>query len=89
MKPVSPVIPVTNIKEVIVAKNQEQYQNLPVIFCDDPEKTAVCRWELSDLEIEKLKETKSIYCYIWTFGKSFNPMLLTVETPELEINTGE
>lgn len=90
MHPVSPVVPLENLKEIIVAKNQDEYQNLPVIFCADDDgnrnSVAVCRWELSDKEIEEITRTKSVWCYIWVFGKPFNPMLLSTEVPVLQIN---
>jgi len=90
MKPVSPVIPHENLKEIIVAENQDEYQNLPVAYCGPPnEGVAVCRWELSDRDIELIRSTKSIWCYIWTFGKPFNPMLLQVDIPTLEIEMEE
>ncbi len=86
MKPVIPVIPIVDLKETIVAEHQDEYKNLPVVWCGEKEgQVAVSRWELSDEEIAKIIETKSIWVYLWTFGKPFNPMMITTTTPTIEL----
>ncbi|MGB4823829.1 MAG: hypothetical protein WBP82_02850 [Leuconostoc mesenteroides] len=86
MRPVSPVIikelpkEVTAV-EVLVAKNQEEYRNLPAIFLKNGD---VCpsKWEITDEEFETLKETKSIFVYQCNFQRKIAPMLLSVRADE-------
>lgn len=88
MRPVSPVIPGEKLKEVIVAEHQDEYRNLPVAWCENPEQgglVALCRWHLPPEQREKFLETGDIYVFIWTGGKHFNPMLLTTEGPALQM----
>jgi hypothetical protein len=85
MEPKSPVIPEEVLKEVIVAEHQDQYRNLPVTYCNDEDggRVALSRWELTEEDKEKLLKTGNIFVYIWTRGNLFNPMLLSVEDPEM------
>ena len=36
-----------------------------------------------DEELKTLQETRSIYLHVWTFGGRTQPVLLTVEKPEV------
>lgn len=81
MKPVSPVIPGENHNEVIVAEDQEEYQNLPSIPMQNG---ILTRWELNDEEKQIVAKTGSIYVYLMTFGQPIQPILLQVEKPELK-----
>lgn len=87
MMPVSPVIPDENHKEVIVAEDQEQYQNLPSISLSDG--SILTRWKLSDEEIKIVAETGDIYLHMLTFGKPVTPVLLMVEKPEIIYSSSE
>ena len=85
MIPVSPVLVgyENNILEKKIAEHQEQYQTLPALPIDSElPGTILTRWEISDEEIETLRETKSVYLYIATFNQSVQPVYLTVKTPE-------
>jgi hypothetical protein len=82
MNPVSPVIPGHDLPEVEIAKGQEEYMTLPAVYHSDGE-AHVSRWELSDEELKTLMETRSIYLHVWTFGGRTQPVLLTVEKPEV------
>ena len=81
MKPVSPVIPNETHDEIIVAENQDEYQNLPCIPLTGG--VILTRWKLSDEEKKIVAETGDIYLYLWTFGKPVAPVLLQVEKPEI------
>lgn len=83
MRPVSPVIHIADFDEIIVAKDQDEYLNLPVVPCDD-DNVVVARWELSPKEREHLLKNGDVYVYIWNHKRRFNPMMLQVWSPELE-----
>jgi hypothetical protein len=84
MRPVSPVIPITDVPEIKVAEHQKEYRTLPVAECGDENGTVVCRWHLEEHEREEFLRNGDIFVYIWTFGRLFNPMLLTTQCPEVE-----
>lgn len=79
MKFATPVIPDENHRELIIGEDQPEFQNLPVIPLKNGE--MVMRVEFTDEEIEKIKESKSIYIYVW--GKPFRPMLVDVDKPKI------
>ncbi len=84
MKPVSPVMIgyENNPLEKRIAETQEQYQTLPALpINSDLPGTILTRWELSDEELEILKETKSIYLYVATFHQPLQPVYMQVEPP--------
>lgn len=85
MKPVSPVIPGSNLSEIRIAEHQAQYETLPAIECEGREGVMLSRWELTDEEIERIKETRSIYLYVWTFNRPMQPVLLEVDPLFLEV----
>lgn len=66
---------------VMYGEDQPEYQPLPVYRSEDGQ--AISCWELTDEEIEKIKETKSIYLSIMTFGQLLQPVYLTVDKEEL------
>lgn len=84
MKPVSPVMIgfENNSLEKRIAENQPQYQTLPALpMRSDLPGTILTRWEISDEELEKLRETRSVYLYIATFMQPLQPVYLTVKPP--------
>jgi len=84
MRPVSPVLIgyENNTLEKQVAENQAQYQTIPALpMNSDLPGTILTRWELSDEELEILKETRSIYLYVATFHQPLQPVFLKVEPP--------
>lgn len=87
MKPVSPVIPNENHKEVIIAEHQDEYQNLPSIRLDDG--SILTRWVLTDEEKKIVSETGDVYLLMQTFGQPVTPVLLFVEKPSLEYKESE
>lgn len=82
MIPVSPVIPKTDLREVIIAEHQDEYQNLPVIPLSDGR--IVSRWKLTDEEKRIAFETGDIYVYLLPCGAPITPHLLSVEKPVLD-----
>lgn len=84
MKPVSPVLIgyENNLLEKRIAENQAQYQTLPALPIESElPGTILTRWEISDEELETLRETRSVYLYVATFNQPLQPVYLTVKTP--------
>ncbi|MDV3490950.1 hypothetical protein CMV03_07070 [Elizabethkingia anophelis] len=78
MKPIE--FPQTN---AVYGEGQEEYQPLPAYRTNDGD-VIIC-WELTDEEIEKIKETKCLYLSIMTFGQLLQPVYLTVDKDKLGI----
>ena len=83
MQTVSPVIPGMNFTEIIIAKDQQQYNPLPAIKLDGG--VLLTRWHLSDEERKTVAETGDIYVFLMTGGEPVLPIDLVVEKPELEV----
>lgn len=67
---------------VVLAKDQPEYQPLPVLTVGDPEGTVISCWELSDDDIETLRQTRKLWFSQLTFGQPLQPQLPQVEVPE-------
>lgn len=80
MKPVSPVTPNVKTEEITLAKDQEEYQEMHVVRFNEGQ-MVMSRWELTNEDIENIKETRSIWVQLWTFGSRPQPMLLSTEHP--------
>jgi len=63
---------------VNLGEGQKEYNTLPAYRKDTPEVEVVCKVELSEEEIKKIVETKTIYYSQWTFGDPFHPIMLSV-----------
>lgn len=60
---------------VILGKNQPEYQPLPVMVFDTPEREMISCWELTDEEVSEIVKNKKIYFQQMTFGNPFQPVL--------------
>lgn len=85
MKPVSPVLIGEDLPEIEIAKDQPEYNPLPVIAVQDEAATIISRWELSDEEVAEVVKTKSIYVFMMTFGHPIQPLLLQTEKPTIPL----
>ena len=81
MKPVSPTIPGHDLPETIIAKDQEEYDDLPAYRYDDKEGTVLVRWKLSWRERLHVLWTGDIYMFMNTFWKAVQPVMLQTERP--------
>lgn len=85
-------------QEIVLGENQPQYVPLPALcqtvamkdnvltgpFVKDIRQAnyVMMRWELSDEDIERIRESKSIYVSTWkTQGEFFNPIAVSAEPP--------
>jgi hypothetical protein len=82
MYPVSPVIEGFEQHEVVFAKDQPQYKPLPSLPIDDGE-CIVTRWQLSWKEVLRLLLTRSVYLKVKTFGHPLQPVMLSINPPEV------
>jgi len=71
--------------ETVIAKDQPEYLPLPGVRLLNPEGDLITRWELSDAEIEKLVESRSIYLTMMTFNRPVTPVMLSVDPPEIAL----
>lgn len=78
---------------IVLAEDQPEYQPLPVHRQFNTEGKCVYVWELTDEEIEVLKQTKKLYVSQLTFNQLFQPILPTVNQADVlnddEIAWGE
>lgn len=86
MKPITPVlksgIPPSRklvLEEVTYAKDQPQYNPLPVVKSQDGHLTS--RWKLSFLERVRILFCGDVYLRIHTFNKPLQPVKLTITEP--------
>jgi hypothetical protein len=77
MEPVSPVLaPEFVPNEVIYAKDQPQYNPLPVL--KSPDGIVLSRWKLSDAEREAVAAGADILLSLWTFNQPLTPIIIEV-----------
>jgi hypothetical protein len=78
---------------IVLAEDQPEYQPLPVHRQFNQDGKCVFVWELTDEEIEVLKQTKKMYVCQLTFNQLFQPILPTVNQADVlnddEIAWGE
>jgi hypothetical protein len=79
MVPISPVVPGHNVPEVVYAKDQPQYQPLPVVKDDDG--TVVSRWKLTWRERLQVLFGGSIWLTVRTFNRALQPVQLSSTCP--------
>jgi hypothetical protein len=85
MKPIIPPIEVPNSHRSTVAKDQPEYQALPVIrLLRDTTGTVISCWELSPDEMEEVQKNGKIYLTILTFHQLLQPVLLLTESQAIE-----
>jgi len=66
---------------VFIDEGQEQYETIPAYAHGDAEGSMTFCWKLTPEQIEKVKETGEIWHTVWTFGQSFQPVLMSLESP--------
>jgi hypothetical protein len=81
MKPVSPVIPGSDIDEVVYAAEQAEYQPLPAFKCLDGR--ILTRWEMSEAEKKLVCEQGYIYLAVSTFNEPLQPVYLSARPPDV------
>lgn len=82
MRPVSPIIPKVELPETVYAKDQPEYQPLPVWKAETG--TTLSRWHLTFRERLIALLRGDVYLWIETFNHPLQPVMLQVERPEME-----
>lgn len=73
---------------VVIAKDQPQYHPLPAYRYNDPVQGRIaCCWELSWKERFKVLLTGKVWHQILTFNNPLQPQKLTVEKPEMPVES--
>lgn len=86
MKPVSPVVHGAEAFEIVIAKDQPQYLPLPALPVNNHERV-ITRWRMSWRERLKVLISGDIYLWVTTFARPLQPVLLTLERPEIQVPT--
>jgi hypothetical protein len=82
MNPVSPVIPGKRFPETVIAKDQDEYRNLPAIRLEGG--VIITRWKMTWAERFHALFHGNVYLQMWTGGTPVQPVLLQVEKPEIK-----
>lgn len=77
MTPSSPIVPGRQLAETVFAKDQPEYQPLPV--WRDTDGTVLSRWHCTWKERLRILLTGDVYLWQLTFGKPLQPVKLEVE----------
>lgn len=76
MQPVSPVIPGLDAFELVIAKDQPEYQPLPALVTDVGQVTT--RWEFTQEERDLIAAGGDVFLSMQTYGHSLQPVMLAV-----------
>jgi hypothetical protein len=68
-------------QNVIFAENQPEYLPLPALKQENGD--VITCWDLTDQEIAKIRESKSIYLLVKTFNQPLQPIYLTTDKSEV------
>lgn len=83
MTPVTPIVPGEDLDVTVYAKNQPQYQPLPVWL--DLDGATLSRWRLTWWERLCVLVTGDVYLWVLTFNKPLQPVKLQVFKPKVVI----
>jgi hypothetical protein len=62
-----------------IGKGQEQYNTLHAMPQPGTEGEVIMCFELTDEEIERIKETKKLWYFRWTFNQAFQPFRISTD----------
>lgn len=83
MKAKSPVVEGLEQNEVILAKDQPEYEPLPALLGGAPLlRVVLTRWEFSEEERIAIEAGQDLFLTTLTFGKPFHPIRFSVGKPE-------
>ena len=78
MEAVSPVCPGSEEIEIVLAKDQPEYNKLPCVYLDTPARPMISRWRLSDEEREAIANGAEVVLTQLTFCLPFRPVNLQI-----------
>lgn len=82
MTPVSPVMPGSTDIEIVLGKDQPQYQPLPAVYLDRPDRPMITRWRLTAEEREAVLAGADVVLTQLTFCNRFQPVNLQIVMPD-------
>jgi hypothetical protein len=82
MKPSSPIIPGQQLPETVYAKDQSEYQPLPV--WRDEDGTVLSRWHCSWRERLRILISGDVYLWQLTFNRPLQPVNVEASAPKME-----
>lgn len=82
MTPVQPIVPGEDLPVLVYAKDQPEYQPLPVWRHRDG--TVLSRWKLTWRERLRVLFTGDVYLWVMTFNQPLQPVKLQVEKPAFQ-----
>ena len=83
MRAVSPVVPGMELPEVVYAKGQAEYADLPA--CRSTDGTILTRWRLNFVERLHVLFGGNVYLAVMTFNRPLQPVMLCTERPDIEL----
>lgn len=75
MNPIAPNV--EGRQTVMLGESQPEYETLPAAVMEDG--LLYTKWELTEVERKALADGAPVELWVWTFGKPFQPVALTVE----------
>lgn len=66
-------------RNCVFAEDQPEYLPLPAFR--DPDGVVVSCWELSEEEVELIRQSKKIWVIMYTFNNPLQPLCLTADKP--------
>lgn len=66
----------------VLARDQGEYEPLPIYHFNDVEGRIACCFRLSDAEIEEIQRTRTLWVQQLTFGRRFQPIALSTQRPD-------
>lgn len=87
MTPQQPIVPGYDLDVTEYAKNQPEYQSLPVHRFEDG--TVLSRWRLTWRERLRVLIAGDIYLYQMTFNQPLQPVMMQAEAPVVKMGTPE
>lgn len=66
----------------VVARDQGEYEPLPIYAFGDAEGRIVCCFRLSPAELAEIVKTRTLWVQQLTFNRSFQPIALSTQRPE-------
>lgn len=79
MRPVEPIVPGKQLPVTLYAKDQPEYNRLPVYRESDG--AVLSRWKLSLRERLRVVVFGDVYLWVLTFGRPLQPVSLQAEPP--------
>lgn len=64
-----------------LARDQGEYEPLPIYAFQDEEGRIACCFRLSPAEIEEINRTRTLWVQQLTFGRRFQPIALSTQRP--------